>query len=130
MTTTTTTTIRCSPLNRSDMNDVIQVRDPVMQIDAASWLAVSKHVPRHTQGPRPEEGCGRLPLVPDGHARRIHDAGDVSAVFSFGESLIVKARIADNNTRRESETLAFLAAEKEQLSFDSPPVLFYDEDAG
>lgn len=75
---------------------------------------------------RPDAG----PLAPDGHARQIHDAGDASAVFRFGDSLIIKIRIANDNTRREPETLAFLAAKGEQLSFDIPTVLFYTEDGG
>lgn len=134
------------------MDAPIHVRDSVMQIDATSWLVGSKHVLRHSQGPRKED-CNCLwensrdgsyytlsaapvsrpdagPLAPDGHARQIHDAGDASAVFRFGDSLIIKIRIANDNTRREPETLAFLAAKGEQLSFDIPTVLFYTEDGG
>jgi hypothetical protein len=40
------------------------------------------------------------------HARQIHDAGDASAVFSFGDSLIVKIRIANDNTTGDGELLA------------------------
>ena len=128
--------------------DTIHVRQSVQQIDNTSWLIGRKHVLRHVQGPR-QEGClwenssdgsyytlsaapvpapDAGPLAPDGHARQIHDAGDVSAVFSFGDALIVKVRVANDSTRREPETLAFLA--KQQLSFDIPTVLFHTEEAG
>ncbi|KAK3320190.1 hypothetical protein B0T19DRAFT_283631 [Cercophora scortea] len=133
------------------MEPPIHVRDSVKQIDKTSWLVGSKHVLRHLQGPRTEDDClwenssdgsyytlstltAPVPppdvgsLAPDGHARQIHDAGDVSAVFSFGDALIIKVRIANDNTRREPQTLAFLA--EQQLSFDIPTVLFYTEDAG
>jgi len=100
------------------------------------------HVLRHVQGPRegdclwesPSDGSYYTlsvapapqpeagPLTPDGHARQIHDAGNVSAVFSFGDELIIKNRIATENTRRDPETLAFPA--KQQLSFDMPAILF------
>ena len=49
-------------------------------------------------------------------------------MFSFGDALIIKVRVANDNTRREPETLAFLAQQK--ISFDIPTVLFYTEDAG
>ncbi len=49
-------------------------------------------------------------------------------MFSFGGALIIKVRVANDNTRREPETLAFLA--EQQLSFDISTVLFYTEDAG
>jgi hypothetical protein len=68
------------------------------------------------------------PLDPNGLARQIHDAGDVSAVFSFGDALIIKVRMATDNTPREHETLTVLG--KQQLSFDIPAVLFYTEEAG
>lgn len=124
----------------------VHVRHAVKQIDPTSWLIGSNHILRLTQGacegdflwenpgdsshyslyaapvPTPDAG----PLPPDGHARQIHDAGDVSAVFSFGNRLIAKVRIADDNTRREPETLAFLAGK--QLSFDIPTVLTYFEE--
>ncbi|POR31094.1 Kinase-like domain-containing protein [Tolypocladium paradoxum] len=135
-------------LSQPDMDPPIHVRDSVKQIDKTSWLVGSKHVLRHVQGPRREDCLWENssdgsyytlsaapvpppdagPLAPDGHALQIHDAGDVSAVFSFGDALIIKVRIANDNTRREPETLAFLA--QQQLSFDIPTVLFYTEDAG
>jgi serine/threonine protein kinase len=52
----------------------------------------------------------------------------VSAVFSFGNALILKVRIADEGTRREPKTLAFLAGKA--LSFGIPTVLFHTEDEG
>ncbi|KAH6641670.1 kinase-like domain-containing protein [Chaetomium tenue] len=132
------------------MTPPIPVRDSVKQIDANSWLIGSKHALRRLQGPRegvclwenpdndsyytlsevpvPQPVAG--PLAPDGHARQIHDAGDVSAVFSFGDEIIIKIRLATDETRREPETLAFLAKQQQHLSFDIPTVLFYMEDAG
>ena len=134
------------------MEAPIHVRDSVKQINPTSWLIGTKHVLQHIQGPRqetstylwenPNDGSyynlskeeapphDVRPLDPDGHVRQIHDAGDGSAVFSFGDSIIVKIRIARDNTRREPETIAFLAARKEQLSVDIPTVLFYMEEAG
>ncbi|KAK4201564.1 kinase-like domain-containing protein [Triangularia verruculosa] len=130
------------------MDLTIHVRDSVKQIDKASWLVGSKHVLRHLQGPRKEDCLWENssdgsyytlstapvplpdagPLAPNGHASQIHDAGDASAVFCFGDALIIKVRIAEDGTRREPETIAFLAGQ--QLSFDIPTVLFYMEDAG
>lgn len=50
-------------------------------------------------------------------------------MFSFGDSLIIKIRIAKNNTRQEPKILELLATKREQPSFDIPTVLFYSEDA-
>jgi hypothetical protein len=49
-------------------------------------------------------------------------------VFSFGDALILKVRLADEGTRQEHETLAHLA--EKQPSFDAPAVLFHAEEAG
>ena len=132
----------------SKMAPAVHVRDSVKQIDATSWLVGSTHILRLVQGPR-EGGClwenaqdgsyytlsaaaaprpDAGPLPPDGHARQVHEAGESSAVFGFGDSLIIKIRNACDNTRREPETLAFLA--KQSLSFDIPVVLFYTEEGG
>lgn len=126
----------------------MHVRDSVRQIDETSWLVGTKHILRHVQGPPNEDDClwenasdsshytlsaapepppHEGPLAPGGHARQIHDAGDVSAVFNFGDTLIIKVRIATADTRREPETLAFLA--RQQLTFDIPTVHSYFEDA-
>ncbi|EAQ85825.1 hypothetical protein CHGG_07078 [Chaetomium globosum CBS 148.51] len=70
------------------------------------------------------------PWDPDGHDRQIHDAGDVSAVFSFGDEIVIKIRLATDETRREPETLASLAKQQQHLSFDIHTVHFYVEDAG
>lgn len=134
------------------MEPLIPVRDSVKQIDASSWLIGSKHILRRIQGPRegtylranPSDGSyytlsagpdpqpDTSPLTPDGHARQIHDAGDASAVFSFNDEIIIKIRLATDETRREPETLAFLAKQQQQqhLSFAIPAVLFHTEDAG
>jgi hypothetical protein len=134
-----------------DMTTAIHVRDSVRQIDSTSWLVGRTHVLRHIQGPYDGDDClwkstttkscytlspapspppATIPLPPDGtHARQIHDAGDASAVFSFGDEIIVKVRIACDGTRREPETLAFLS-KQQQLGIDIPTVLFYAEDDG
>ncbi len=49
-------------------------------------------------------------------------------MFSFGDALIIKIRLATDGTRREPETLAFLA--EKRPSFDVPTVLFYTEESG
>ena len=49
-------------------------------------------------------------------------------MFSFGGALILKVRLANAATRREPQTLAFLA--KNQLTFDIPTVLFHTEEDG
>ncbi|KAL5884470.1 hypothetical protein ACKVWL_003453 [Pyricularia oryzae] len=116
------------------------IRDSVKKINETSWLIGHKHILRLIQK-RPEtclwessDGwCyvlddapatlpGTEPISKDGHARLIHDAGDASAVFDFGESLILKVKIAGAGPQ-EDETLAFLA--RSQLSFDIPTVLFH-----
>ena len=126
----------------------VHVRDSVKQMDATSWPVGNRHILRHVQGPR-EEDClwedaqdgsyytlsaapapqpDASPLPPDGYACQIHEAGESSAVFGFGDLLIIKIRNACDNTRREPETLAFLA--KQGLSFDIPVVPFYTEEEG
>ncbi|KAK3296832.1 kinase-like domain-containing protein [Chaetomium fimeti] len=135
-------------LNWPDMEPPIHVRDSVQQIDADSWLVGRKHVLRRAQGPAegpclwvnpsntsyytltdaPVPQPATTPLFPDGHARQIHDAGDISAVFSFANEIIIKIRLATASTRREPETLAFLS--KQKLSFDIPTVLSHAEHAG
>lgn len=62
----------------------------------------------------------------NGHVRQIHDAGDSSAVFEFGNSLILKVKIARAEGSKEHETLAFLS--RQQLNFDVPAVLFHADD--
>ncbi|KAG7294592.1 hypothetical protein NEMBOFW57_004668 [Staphylotrichum longicolle] len=130
----------------------IHVRDSVRQIDSTSWLIGRSHILRHIQGPYDGDclwkntttanSCYTLspapspppcttPLLPDDpHVRQIHDAGNASAVFSFGNEIIIKVRIACDGTRREPETLAFLARHRQRLSFDIPTVLFYAEEDG
>ncbi|KAH9910001.1 protein kinase-like domain-containing protein [Xylariomycetidae sp. FL2044] len=68
-------------------------------------------------------------LRPDGHVRLIHDAGDVSAVFSFGNTLILKVRSMNHPSPSDEEhkTLAFLSQKK--LSFPIPEVLFRIKEA-
>lgn len=120
--------------SQPNMDATIHVRDWVMQIDATSWLIGNKHILRHTQGPRKED-CNCLwenpndgshytlsaapvprsnvgPLAPGGHARLIHDAGDESAVFSFGDSLIIKIRITNDDTRQEPKSWRFSLLKK------------------
>ena len=126
------------------------MRDSVKQIDASSWLIGSRHILHRVQGPpegtylwanpsnsshytlsaAPVPQPDTSPLAHDGHARQVHDAGDTSAVFSFNDEIIIKIRLATDETRREPETLAFLAQQQQHLSFDIPTVLFHTEDAG
>jgi hypothetical protein len=108
-------------LNQPDMEPPIPVRDSVKQIDANSWLVGSKHVLHHVQGPREGDCLWESPS--DGSYYTLS-----AAPVPRGDGLIIKIRIATENTRREPETLAFLA--KQQLSFDIPAVLFYMEDVG
>ncbi|KND86163.1 hypothetical protein TOPH_09213 [Tolypocladium ophioglossoides CBS 100239] len=122
-------------LSQPDMDPPIHVRDSIKQIDKTSPRGSSEASTSSvtSKGRVGRTACGRTaatahtipslhagPLAPDGHARQIHDAGDVSAVFSFSDALIIEVRISNDNTRREPETLAF----------DIPTVLFYTEDAG
>lgn len=94
--------------------------ETVRQIDETSWLVGTRHILRHVQGPAPKENdClwenihdgshytlspaptpppDAGPLALSGHARKIHDAGDGSAVFNFGDALIIKVRTATANT--------------------------------
>lgn len=51
-------------------------------------------------------------------------------MFSFGNEIIIKVRIACDGTRREPETLAFLAGHRQRLSFGIPTVPFYAEEDG
>lgn len=124
------------------------VRDSVKQIDTTAWLIGSKYVLRHVQEPckntylwnnSSDGSCYTLSAAPiplpdagppplDSHVRQVHDAGDASAVFRFGDALILKVRLADDGTRREHKILGFLA--EKQLSFDVPRVIFHAEEAG
>ncbi|KAH7016272.1 uncharacterized protein B0I36DRAFT_368835 [Microdochium trichocladiopsis] len=124
------------------------VRDSVRQIDNTTWLIGTSHVLRLEQGPgnsgslwenssdgssydlsrAPEPLPNARPIPDNSHVRQIHDAGDASAVFAFGDALILKIRLATHGTRQEPETLALLAGKT--LSFDIPKVLFYAEEAG
>lgn len=140
------------------------VRDSVAQIDANTWLIGTQNIIQklqHDETPcenRPNQRCMwrndsdgayymlypapfRLPKVSplpaassDSHVRQIHDAGDVSAVFKFGHSLILKVKIRSTFKQKgdstavltqpyEHETLAFLS--EQQLSFKVPRVLFH-----
>ena len=49
-------------------------------------------------------------------------------MFCFGDAVIFKVRLADEGTRREHETLAFLV--EERLSFDIPKLPSYGEEDG
>ncbi|KAI3326669.1 kinase-like domain-containing protein [Xylariaceae sp. AK1471] len=119
------------------------VRDSVKQINDISWLIGSKHILRHIQGPyagkylqkNSDGSCYTLsdapatlpdagPIPQTSHVRQVHDAGDASAVFSFGDKLILKVKLISEGGRpQEHETLAFLA--KQQLSFKIPTVVFH-----
>ncbi|KXJ85409.1 kinase-like domain-containing protein [Microdochium bolleyi] len=123
------------------------VRDSIRQIDENTWLIGTSHVLRLTQGScdsgylwknNSDGSCYVLSAAPeplpdtkslpdDSHVRKIHEAGDESAVFKFGDALILKIRLATPGTRREHEMLAFLA--EKRLNFDIPKALFYTEDA-
>ncbi|KAH9432798.1 hypothetical protein MCOR02_007477 [Pyricularia oryzae] len=142
------------------------VRDSVAQIDANTWLIGTQNIIQklqHDETPcenRPNQRCMwrndsdgacymlypapfRLPKVSplpaassDSHVRQIHDAGDVSAVFKFGDSLILKVKIRSSEQKGDStavltqpyehETLAFLS--EQQLSFKVPRVLFHAQE--
>ncbi|KAI4869462.1 kinase-like domain-containing protein [Hypoxylon rubiginosum] len=66
-------------------------------------------------------------VPPNSHARQIHDAGDASAVFSFGNTLILKVKLTKGDAAlREHKTLAFLS--KQKLSFSIPTVLYHMEE--
>ncbi|KAI1148870.1 kinase-like domain-containing protein [Nemania diffusa] len=125
------------------MVSVGPVRDSVEQINNTSWLIGSKYILRHVQGSHAGEYLQRNsdgssytlsvapailpeagPISQTGHARQVHDAGDASAVFSFGSALILKVKLIDDgNKSQEHEILAFLA--QQQLSFKIPKVLFH-----
>ncbi|QBZ64432.1 hypothetical protein PoMZ_06130 [Pyricularia oryzae] len=141
------------------------VRDSVAQIDANTWLIGTQNIfqkLQHDETPcenRPNQRCMwrndsdgayymlypapfRLPKVSplpaassDSHVRQIHDAGDVSAVFKFGHSLILKVKIRSTSEQEETavltkpyehETLAFLS--EQQFSFKVPRVLFHAQE--
>lgn len=142
------------------------VRDSVAQIDANTWLIGTQNIIQklqHDETPcenRPNQRCVwrndfdgayymlypapfRLPKVSplpaassNSHVRQIHDAGDVSAVFKFGDSLILKVKIRSSEQTGDStavltqpyehETLAFLS--EQQLSFKVPRVLFHAQE--
>lgn len=119
------------------------VRDSVNQIAEFSWLIGRAKILRLVQGQHEnflwenKDGSHYIledvptilpnarPIPADGHVRQIHDAGDSSAVFEFGNSLILKVKLAREGPK-EHETLAFLA--NQQLTFDIPTVLFYTYD--
>ncbi|KAI2613361.1 kinase-like domain-containing protein [Hypoxylon sp. NC1633] len=133
------------------------IRDSLKQIDKTSWLVGDKYIVRYFQGQGEGASEGEnclwkshsgssyytisdtpstctLPsatLPSDGHVRQIHDAGDSSAVFRFGEALILKVKtlspVASRFSLQEHKTLAFLA--KQHLSFVIPTVLFQFQDA-
>lgn len=118
------------------------VRDSVKQIenDPFSWLIGRTKVLRLVEGHyenflwRNQDGLYYIledvpTILPptesipaNSHVRQIHDAGNPSAVFQFGNSLILKVKLIQEGPK-EHETLAFLM--KQQPSFDIPTVLFY-----
>ncbi|KAF7865827.1 hypothetical protein EAF04_005992 [Stromatinia cepivora] len=120
------------------MTPLSHVRESVRQIDETSWLVGGKHIIRQIE--KPDEGVhlsyklseapATLPdsvsIPPGSHVRQIHDAGDASAVFSFGDVLILKVKNIHKDQPQEDETLAFLA--KQKLSFEIPHVLFCAKD--
>ncbi|KAK4106889.1 hypothetical protein N658DRAFT_563606 [Parathielavia hyrcaniae] len=115
-----------TPPKTAPTDHVTHVRDCVRQLDGISWLIGCTRLLRCVKGPPPIPTPDGGPLPPDGHVRQIHDAGDASAVLSFGNELIVQVRVAEEITRREHETIAFLL--EKPLSFDIPKVLFYTEE--
>ncbi|CAJ2503529.1 Uu.00g109230.m01.CDS01 [Anthostomella pinea] len=126
------------------MASTAHVRDSVRQVDETSWIIGGKHVVRHMRGPCEGEYLWKnstdgsyytlsdapatlpdtAPVSANSHVRLIHDAGDASAVFSFGDALILKIKLAVAGVPLEGEleTLAFLA--KQKLGFTIPTVLF------
>ncbi|KAI1086358.1 kinase-like domain-containing protein [Rostrohypoxylon terebratum] len=123
------------------------IRDSVKQIDETSWLIGGKHIVRYFQRPYKCEcllknsrdgSCYTLsdatptlpaaePIPSDSYVHQIHDAGDSSAVFSFGETLILKVKSTSEGGLQEHDTLVSLA--QKQLSFNIPTVLFCFQEA-
>jgi hypothetical protein len=125
----------------------LHVRDSVRQIDCNAWLVGDQFIIRR-QRPAPAEFLWEdsdgfwytlsdavpplppsTPLPADSHIRQVHDAGDASAVWSFGDAFLkIKLTPPDfRNTTKEHTTLEWLARHREQLSFAVPRVLHHAE---
>ncbi|KAB5515598.1 kinase-like domain-containing protein [Coniochaeta sp. 2T2.1] len=120
------------------------VRDSVRQIDPQSWLIGGEFVVsrrRSAQGSLWGDSHGwgytildpppfppsTSPLPPESHVRLIHDAGDASAVWTFGHAFLKVKLVQDTNTATEEHvTLKWLAERK--LSFAVPSVLYHAQD--
>lgn len=69
----------------------------------------------------------RSPLPHDSHVRLIHDAGDASAIWTFGDAFLKVNLVQDTKTATgKHDTLSWLAGYK--LSLAIPSVLYHAQD--
>ncbi|APA15293.1 hypothetical protein SS1G_08930 [Sclerotinia sclerotiorum 1980 UF-70] len=111
------------------------IRESVRQIDEGTWLFGGTYVVRYNKKPSDGEQMSKdfidykifeaLEIVPDSvsipsdsHVRLICDAGNASAVFSFGDKIILKVKKVHEDQPREDGTLEFL--DRQKLSFEYP----------
>lgn len=121
-----------------------QVRESVRQIDGDSWLVGDQFVVRRLSQAsadglwKDSDGFSYIvsdavdPLLPttgplpaDSHVRLVHDAGDASAVWSFGEAFL-KIKITPPSLKhatKEHTVLQWLA--QQTISVAVPKVLHY-----
>ena len=121
-----------------------QVRDSVKQIEENSWLIGDKAILHRSLSPvlhyswTSDDGSFYTlsdaffpqlqvkPLSSNSIIRQVHDAGDASAVWSFGNAFLKIKLFQDRKqATKEHTTLDWLADRK--ISFDVPKVLYYAE---
>lgn len=120
------------------------VRDSVKQIDAQSWLIGENFVVRRKDSAEESlwgdsDGWGYTildtppfppstsPLPPESHVPPIYEAGDASAVWTFGDAFLKVKLVQDTKTATPEHVTLRRLAERE-LSFTVPRVLYHAQD--
>ena len=85
----------------------------------ATWTDKEDHSSYVLQEKEPP--CGPSTPVNSPHIKLVYEAGDASAVWSIGHSVLCKVRYIERGITAESETLRFV--QRQHPSFDTPRVL-------
>ncbi|KAJ3567656.1 hypothetical protein NPX13_g6692 [Xylaria arbuscula] len=121
------------------------VRDSIRQIDGQSWLIEGKLLLRREKAPSSDlaswsDGNGGFyvlsnslnppsetgPLSDTSEIQKVYDAGDVSAVWRFGEAFIKVKKLEYPDATREWTTLQYVR-NRQPLDFHIPDVYYHAE---